>query len=362
MLSRAVSEMPVLPVPEPLPNILCANIEMPIPLRGDPSRPGATDDFASSPLLASALATSGFSLASIASNHIMDFGSDGLTDTIRVLQAQGLPSVGAGADIDAATRPAVRTLGPTTIGFLSYCKPGESNARAGLAGAAPLKDTLIYRQISELRGSVDLICVQLHWGMEYCTLPDKWQIELARRIIDCGASLVVGHHPHVLQGIERYQNGLIAYSLGNYMFDNRIGLVPTNAAWKDRHESIVLTVSFFGTTIEGWSALPISLKSDGIPYHASTQDGRLILEQLRQRSNQIGKDTLEFYRQAVGNVLKREIYTYIRLTRQHGVRFLVGRLRSIRIRHIRLLFGYAIVRFLELCGRCKPQERKDLAS
>jgi hypothetical protein len=163
----------------------------------------------------------GIELVNLANNHIYDYGDEGLFDTISYLDSIGVMHIGAGRTASEARKPSVASLKGHRVGFLGYYGGGEAPvAGRSTAGVAPRNLDVIHRDLDRLRrvDSVDFAVVTLHWGTEKAEEPDSGQQLFARDIIDAGADLVVGHHPHVLQGIEKYHKGVIAYSLGNFIF------------------------------------------------------------------------------------------------------------------------------------------------
>lgn len=143
-----------------------------------------------------------------------------MADTLEVLHDHGIGHYGYGNSLTAASALRTTRVGDLTIGLLGFTdlaidSPFYATAnQAGIARLSPEAREIVQRH----RVAVDLLVVSLHWGIEYFHLPSPDQISTARSLIDSGADLVVGHHPHVLQGIERYRDGLIAYSLGNFVF------------------------------------------------------------------------------------------------------------------------------------------------
>ncbi|MBI4535053.1 MAG: CapA family protein [Ignavibacteriae bacterium] len=163
----------------------------------------------------------GIDIVNLANNHIYDYGKVGLFDTITHLDSVGILHVGAGRNKKEAHRPVVIDERGKRIAFLGYYGGGEApRATETKAGVARRELKLIKADLSRLKrkDSVDYVVVNLHWGIEKATHPDQEQIKFARTLIDSGADAVIGHHPHVLQGIERYKHGVIAYSLGNLIF------------------------------------------------------------------------------------------------------------------------------------------------
>ena len=169
---------------------------------------------------AGALRRAGFGVLTLANNHVMDFGAEGLQSTVRTLDAQGIGHVGAGDTLEDARRPAIVSVNGARIAFLAYSltHPDEFYAGRGKAGTAPGLPRYIAEDIAHARTVADSVVVSFHWGGEGEARPKPYQVRVAHRAIECGADLVVGHHPHVLQGIERYGRGVILYSLGNFTF------------------------------------------------------------------------------------------------------------------------------------------------
>lgn len=201
------------------PDIAMVNLECPVTLRGKKVR--KPFNFRMHPRFIAVLKEAGIDIVNIANNHIFDYGRVGLFDTIAYLDSAGMMCVGAGRNNAEAHRPVIIEASGKRIGFLGYYRGGEAPAATGnRPGVAQRKIALIRTDIRGLkeRDSVDYVVVNLHWGNEKSAAPQRWQIELAHDIIDAGADAIIGHHPHWLQGIERYKTGVIAYSLGNLIF------------------------------------------------------------------------------------------------------------------------------------------------
>lgn len=165
----------------------------------------------------------GVNVASLANNHIADYGEKGLKDTISVLEEQGIAWVGAGWSPEEASRPLIVERNGQRIGILALAQPEISAAKNGKWGAGVLDDQYSIRTMKELSRNVDIALAYLHYGIEFSNYPTPHQVRLSRNLINAGALLVIGHHPHVPQGYEHYRGGFIAYSLGNILFDLRSG-------------------------------------------------------------------------------------------------------------------------------------------
>ncbi|MEE8337130.1 MAG: CapA family protein [Dehalococcoidia bacterium] len=175
--------------------------------------------FRTPPALAETLRLAGFDAVSLANNHSYDFGLTGLKDTLDALAAAGVTSFGAGLNRERAYLPAVLGVDGITVALLGFDDIGETRFAEG-DGAGVARASLTNEPEIALAATwADYVIVSLHAGTEYSPEPTSWQRALARNAIDAGADVVIGHHPHVLQPWERYNGGLIIYSLGNFVFD-----------------------------------------------------------------------------------------------------------------------------------------------
>jgi poly-gamma-glutamate synthesis protein (capsule biosynthesis protein) len=174
------------------------------------------------------LKQAGFGLLSLSNNHILDYGDSTFEQTLDLLHNEGILTVGAGRNSTEARSPGLVTIHGIRIAFLSYADiPKEYQGfdayswtagpdTPGIAWADP---TEIDSDIQAIRATVDYVVVLFHFGVEGAEKPSNKQIELAQLAIDSGANIVIGSHPHILQPIEEYHGGLIAYSMGNFVFD-----------------------------------------------------------------------------------------------------------------------------------------------
>jgi poly-gamma-glutamate capsule biosynthesis protein CapA/YwtB (metallophosphatase superfamily) len=216
----------------------------------------------------------GISLVNCANNHTADFHVKGILETIQQLDSAGIKHIGIGRNLTEAREPVILTINGLRIGFLGYADIGMYIASRTRAGRTPLRKALILEDVKKLRSLVDFIVVNLHWGDELAKYPDKDQISLAHQVIDGGADLIIGHHPHVLQGIERYREKIIAYSLGNFVFGGN-----SNSA---NSETAVLKVRF---TNKGMDAEPVPVYvRNWKPEPADSIIARRILQRLQERS------------------------------------------------------------------------------
>ena len=200
-------------------DIAVGNLEAPITLGGSEFT-GKKYRYRCGPQTAAALKNAGFSVVTLANNHIMDYGSQALLETRRRLDWVGIGCTGAGENLAAARTAAVVTVRGKKVAFLAYSLtfPADFYAAADRPGTAPGLDGHFREDIARARASADYVVVSFHWGTENSSVTKPYQVTVAHRAVDAGADLVLGHHPHVLQGIERYKRGVILYSLGNFAF------------------------------------------------------------------------------------------------------------------------------------------------
>jgi poly-gamma-glutamate synthesis protein (capsule biosynthesis protein) len=169
--------------------------------------------------VAKSLKVARFDIMNLAQNHILDCGTIGLDHTRATLRKMGITCFGAGKSPTAARRPAIIERNGLRIGFLGYQE--DCNYTYGHIGAGPayLREEIILRDMRKLRPNVDCLVLSLHADIEFMETPSVWRRDLARRLARAGADLILCTHPHVPQGIERVGRSLVAYSLGNCLFD-----------------------------------------------------------------------------------------------------------------------------------------------
>ena len=159
----------------------------------------------------------------LANNHIMDYGKEGFLETVRNLQSQGIQYFGAGCLADNCRNPLVLELGGQRIALLGYVCPSTHPifAAAENFGVSPIDLTAIAKDILRARtAGAQRIIVQLHWGAEDVGLPKPADVQLAHRVIELGADLIIGHHAHCIQSFEIFKDKYIFYGLGNALFPN----------------------------------------------------------------------------------------------------------------------------------------------
>ena len=235
--------------------------------------------FEGPPAMAKALKRAGIGVVTVANNHAVDYGTAALMAGIRTLEKAGVLVAGGGKDFDAAHAPAILTTASgATIGFLGYDDviwPGfmATSTRPGIAQAVTDMDRVV-RDVKGLRKRVDYVVVGFHWGFEYTHYPIEQQTSEAHAVIDAGADLVIGHHPHVLQGFETYKGALIAYSLGDLVFDHYS--VETG-------QTVLVDAVITPTGVKA-TLIPVYVSSNGIPEVQHGSSARTILSLVKTYS------------------------------------------------------------------------------
>ncbi len=210
-------------------DLFVVNLECPFTERGE--KIPKNFNFRARPELVAALLAGGVDVVSLANNHLVDYGPEGLFDTVSTLDTHGIVHFGAGKNASEARMPARVEKKGIRIAFLGYFFLGDRNiepeqviASATTSGVSGhFSDTealkaMLTVDIAAAKKNADHVIPFFHWGREGRGQTEPYQVELAHHAIDSGASAVLGSHPHVLQGIELYKGAPIAYSLGNFVF------------------------------------------------------------------------------------------------------------------------------------------------
>ncbi|MFC4078366.1 CapA family protein [Salinithrix halophila] len=204
-------------------DLVTGNFESPI-LLGDPEKYPPFDKairLNAGQESAVALKKAGFTSVNLANNHMMDYGGPGVSDTKKAFEQARLETVGAGRDRYNAKQilyQEVNGLKVATMGMTDVYQSGFP-ARQGTPGILPASPKTVLPLVRSAEKSAALVVVHIHWGVEYDNNVHPRQRDLGRALVDAGADIVVGHHPHVLEPVEIYKNGIILNSTGNFIFD-----------------------------------------------------------------------------------------------------------------------------------------------
>jgi len=235
-------------------------------------------DLRGEPSWAKLIAEAGFNVISVANNHAMQHGIDAWHESIRNLRNAGINVVGIKKDpILILECKGIRiailgfSLRPPQYGVLSppYYLTSPEEVR---------------ERVNQAKGKADLVILSLHWGDEYSSRPSQEQLQIGESFIRSGATVIVGHHPHVLQGIERKGRAVIAYSLGNFVSDMTV---------KRSRESAILSLHLSKQGIEELRLIPLLIGEDSRPYLLDSKEGKLVMGLIKKYNARIGlsKDT-----------------------------------------------------------------------
>jgi poly-gamma-glutamate synthesis protein (capsule biosynthesis protein) len=243
-------------------DILFGNLASPISDKGE--RQVCNSGRKISPEKLYVLTDAGFNVLSFANDHHLDHGDAAFFDTIERLTGANIAVVGAGRNIEEARKPVILECKGVKVAFLAYSsvQPTGYEARRDTPGCAPLRASTFYEQvdrnpgsppkiitmtnkedltamiddITKVRSSADVVIISMHWGVHYVpALIATYQREIAHAAIDAGADLILGHHAHILKGIETYKGKVIFYSLGNFVMPAKAGHInPTRILYDVR--------------------------------------------------------------------------------------------------------------------------------
>ncbi|MEA4849239.1 MAG: CapA family protein [Clostridiaceae bacterium] len=264
-------------------DIAVANLECPLTDGGSPVFKRPELIFKGSRLNGSALKRAGFDILNLANNHTMDQGSEGLLDTMKVLESSGIRCFGAGANRNEARRPVFIKKGNIRIGFLGYSNfPPEGYIfHEDKADVARPDMKTIGEEVEAAREQCDFLLVSFHWGKEFDDYPSEMQREMAHATIERGADIIIGHHPHVLQSVEEYKGKLIFYSLGNFVFDRQLP--------EGTDESVIIDIT---VDRSGWKKariVPVGI-ADCRPVILQGEAAVLVLDRLKYSSKDHGAE------------------------------------------------------------------------
>jgi len=257
-------------------DITVGNLERTLSRAGAPTQ--GDDSFAARPVVVNGLRDAGFDVLSLANNHLGDFGDRALVETVRRLRAGRLDTFGAGADPVSAWRPAVIERSGVRFGFLGFNAIGETpEVRRGQPGAVsvsmpPRTGPLDRAELSRVLGAVrrldravDVVVAMPHWGTQYTNVPEPVQHRVAARLTAAGVDLVVGGHPHWVQGAEMLDGRLVVHSLGNFVFDMDF--------MEQTQKGLLLELTFWGADLKAADFVPYAMDANFAPRVQSFRDG-----------------------------------------------------------------------------------------
>ncbi|HZJ05618.1 MAG TPA: CapA family protein [Nocardioidaceae bacterium] len=257
-------------------DITVGNLENTLSRAGAPTQGG--DSFAAPPAVVGGLRDAGFDVLSLANNHLGDFGDRALVETVRRLRAGGFDTFGAGGNPATAWQPAVVERAGVSFGFLGFNAIGETpKVRRGQPGAVsvsmpprtgPLNRAELDRflgAVGRLEAEVDVVVALPHWGTQYTNVPDPIQRRVAGRLVSAGVDLVVGGHPHWVQGTEMVDGRLVVHSLGNFVFDMDF--------MEETQKGLLLELTFWGDDLKKADFVPYAMDENFAPRVQSFSEG-----------------------------------------------------------------------------------------
>jgi poly-gamma-glutamate synthesis protein (capsule biosynthesis protein) len=330
-------------------DVVFANLECPLTTAEDRNASkDPTLPFLKAPVtLAEALAKAPISVVSLANNHTMDFGERGLRDTMDALRGAGVAWVGAGLDETAARTAVIRKVKGWRIGFLAYA--ASDYAGKSTPGCAPAREDVMLRDVKRLRAECDRLFVSVHQGVVYSDIPVGDHVRMYRKLVDAGADVVFGHHPHVTQGFERRGDGWIFYSLGSIIFDLtraeeadelrnctlcRAGAFAYSVEDRRSREGLLVhvTISHNALTME---TIPVFQECLDIPRIATGSERQSLLERMERISAMID-DPPPDYSRTLESLFAGENLNGFRSARAADI---LLKLHRLRWRHVRYLLN-----------------------
>lgn len=260
------------------------------------------------------LRQAGFTILNVANNHMMQHGIEAFNDTCDLLRSNGIHPLGIKGSSEYSSCPVILPIKNKKIGFLGYAL--EHDRYSNNLGYAFGKRESILQDVCMLRQDVDLLVVSCHWGLELINRPSLHTISLARCMVDNGVDIILGHHPHVIQGIERYSDKLIVYSLGDFVFD---------LANPECNQSIILGINYDGKKIN-CTAYPIRINNRFQPYLLTGEERDRGIKKVNELSDKIPPDIhditdeviAEYYREYSRLIKRDKVYTIIKLIANIG--------------------------------------------
>ena len=311
-----------------------ANLET--PLLGAPAGrlfAGSTDD-------AARLAMGGFGLVNLANNHLFDHGPEGLRSTRAALAAAGVADVGACRE---PRRPKVVDLGGLRLGVLAAARTLAPQPD-GDEGFWEYNPEALREAVLRLRPRVDVVVVSLHLGYMLIDVPHPGQRREVLALLEAGADLVLGHHAHVLQGIEvTTAGGVACHNLGNFLLDWSEGEIPIESFVREQRSGAVVVVDLDRKGVRRVAALPVWV-DDGFTVRWATEErGPAILDRLERLSRfdgsraAAGAAAAEFHRQLAERVGEHSLRSVMAELRRGGPRAVLSLFARLRPHHVGML-------------------------
>lgn len=248
------------------------NAEKPIPKTG-PSIKAPTETV-------KALKFAGFNLLTLANNHIMDYGEQGLNNTLLELEKEEIAYLGVGKDLEDAQKTFYKEVKGYKLAFINFAENEWATTQGNEFGANPLNPVANFYAIKEAKECADFVFVIVHGGHEMYPLPSPRMKETYRFFVDVGADAVISHHSHVYSGIEIYKNAPIFYSLGNFVFDR---VNKSNKSW---HHGFAVEFIVSGKKMT-FKTIPYSQNLNTAGVHLLSMEEKEVFEANVKKLNEI---------------------------------------------------------------------------
>jgi hypothetical protein len=257
------------------------------------------------------LKDAGFDVLSVANNHTLDLGREGFENTLDFLDQHGIAYVGGQRETGQQQGAIIERNG-IKLGFLGYTT-GRFRPPPGVS-FYKLNVKQIIEDIRRMKERADFVIVSLHWGIETVYYPSPDQVAIAHTLIDNGATVILGHHSHTIQGLERYKNGLIAYSLGNFQFDTELFKEKINS-------TMILTVDLDRHGIRNYEVTPCLIDADFVPAVAEGKDRELVQSWITKCSDRVQKGVAKhwWFEEIGEEYLTYNLASYRYRIRNHGL-------------------------------------------
>jgi len=329
-------------------DITVGNLECPLSARGTPEDKEFT--YRASPEWAGVLRNAGFNVLCLANNHIFDYGPLGMQDTVRRLEQERISHVGAGSNLHEASKPMIREIRGIKVALLAftYSHPAKKSS----SGCCPDDPDFMINHIKTVRQAVDVVIVSIHDGLEYIDYPSRETMRLFRSVADAGANVVLGHHPHVVQGVETYKNSLICYSLGNFVSDytdpnvrnesyektalSYFGASPLEIDDLRTTESFILQCRLAGGRIADYSLRPVKITVQFVVVEMEEEEKAKFLDRVQEISKWITEPDEQILDEIDTIARKSMMLNLKRL----GLKDVMFRALEIRPRHLKFLLPF----------------------
>lgn len=272
---------------------------------------------------AESLAQAGVTVLNVANNHSWEYGRDAFESTVKAIRSVGIRVVGTPDDFDGSSYLRLKGVTIAILGWSARPRQGFSDTPK----YNEFEESTVLGRIREARSLSDLVCVSIHWGDEFVSIPSDREIKWAKSMIDAGADLIIGHHPHVLREVVRHGRGLVAYSLGNFLGDMTWN--PLN------RQSGCLVVHAGRSGLLSHEFLPAVIQDDFFPEFL---DGARAQEFLACQEHQFSRTRAEISAVGYQETASRALRSHQRLT----ARFVMRNLSRYRLGTLARIVSHAV--------------------